>query len=120
VDVILGRKYATGYRQESKARLRRESGLRVSTGAFPCLKFDTAVRFVPPKWRIHFSERFDEERRTRREEAILSVSTVATIEPATRTPRERDELIRSLYAEHAGPLLAFTLGLTGGDRHRAE
>jgi RNA polymerase sigma-70 factor (ECF subfamily) len=57
---------------------------------------------------------------TRREEAILSASAVATIEPATRTPRDRDELIRSLYAEHAGPLLAFTLGLTGGDRHRAE
>lgn len=39
-----------------------------------------------------------------------------------RTPQSRDteELIRSLYAEHSGPLLAFTLGLTGGDRQRAE
>lgn len=31
-----------------------------------------------------------------------------------------DDLIRQLYAEHAGPLLAFVLRLTGGDRQRAE
>jgi RNA polymerase sigma-70 factor (ECF subfamily) len=35
-------------------------------------------------------------------------------------PDVHDELIRSLYREHSGPLLAFTLGLTGGDRQRAE
>jgi RNA polymerase sigma-70 factor (ECF subfamily) len=33
----------------------------------------------------------------------------------------RDEaLMRTLYAEHAGPLLTFVLRLTGGDRQRAE
>jgi RNA polymerase sigma-70 factor (ECF subfamily) len=31
-----------------------------------------------------------------------------------------EELVRSLYAEHGGALLAFVLGLTGGDRQRAE
>ncbi|MEH1100049.1 sigma-70 family RNA polymerase sigma factor [Micromonospora sp. CPCC 205561] len=31
-----------------------------------------------------------------------------------------DRLIRLLYAEHAGPLLAFVMRLTGGDRQRAE
>ncbi|MDT3399306.1 sigma-70 family RNA polymerase sigma factor [Streptomyces sp. B1866] len=31
-----------------------------------------------------------------------------------------DELMRVLYAEHAGPLLAFVLRLVAGDRHRAE
>jgi RNA polymerase sigma-70 factor, ECF subfamily len=31
-----------------------------------------------------------------------------------------DEVVRRLYAEHAGPLLAFVLRLTGGDWQRAE
>lgn len=31
-----------------------------------------------------------------------------------------DALMRALYEEHAGPLLAFVLRLVGGDRHRAE
>ena len=31
-----------------------------------------------------------------------------------------DDLVRALYAEHAGPLLGYVLRLTGGDRHRAE
>ncbi|MFC3505428.1 sigma-70 family RNA polymerase sigma factor [Micromonospora krabiensis] len=31
-----------------------------------------------------------------------------------------DQLVRQLYAEHAGPLLAFVMRLTGGDRQRAE
>ncbi|NJP33302.1 sigma-70 family RNA polymerase sigma factor [Micromonospora thermarum] len=31
-----------------------------------------------------------------------------------------DHLVRLLYAEHAGPLLAFVMRLTGGDRQRAE
>ncbi|WP_431047748.1 sigma-70 family RNA polymerase sigma factor [Streptomyces sp. P1-3] len=31
-----------------------------------------------------------------------------------------DELMRALYDEHAGPLLAFVLRLVAGDRHRAE
>ncbi|WP_323369017.1 MULTISPECIES: sigma-70 family RNA polymerase sigma factor [Streptomyces] len=38
---------------------------------------------------------------------------------ADRTSQE-DALIRALYDEHAGPLLAFVLRLVGGDRHRAE
>ncbi len=50
----------------------------------------------------------------------MPVSSAAVLEPHARTERERDELVRSLYTEHGGPLLAFTLGLTGGDRHRAE
>ncbi|GAB3146462.1 sigma-70 family RNA polymerase sigma factor [Micromonospora sonneratiae] len=36
------------------------------------------------------------------------------------TPAEADELIRSLYDSHAGPLLAFVVRLTGGDRQWAE
>ncbi|MEV5592799.1 MULTISPECIES: sigma-70 family RNA polymerase sigma factor [Streptomyces] len=31
-----------------------------------------------------------------------------------------EELMRALYEEHAGPLLAFVLRLVAGDRHRAE
>ncbi|MQA86115.1 MAG: sigma-70 family RNA polymerase sigma factor [Streptosporangiales bacterium] len=31
-----------------------------------------------------------------------------------------EQLIRALYAEHAGPLLGYVLRLTGGDRQRAE
>lgn len=31
-----------------------------------------------------------------------------------------EELMRVLYAEHAGPLFAFVLRLVAGDRHRAE
>ncbi|MGP3989691.1 sigma-70 family RNA polymerase sigma factor [Streptomyces sp. 3N207] len=31
-----------------------------------------------------------------------------------------DALMRALYEEHAGPLLAFVLRLVAGDRHRAE
>ncbi|MEV6107491.1 sigma-70 family RNA polymerase sigma factor [Streptomyces sp. NPDC051940] len=31
-----------------------------------------------------------------------------------------EELMRGLYAEHAGPLFAFVLRLVAGDRHRAE
>jgi RNA polymerase sigma-70 factor (ECF subfamily) len=50
-------------------------------------------------------------------------------EPFDPGPRERDvsvastlddDLVRALYAEHAGPLLGYVLRLTGGDRHRAE
>lgn len=31
-----------------------------------------------------------------------------------------EQLVRALYAEHAGPLLGYVLRLTGGDRQRAE
>jgi len=31
-----------------------------------------------------------------------------------------DELLRTLYAEHAGPLLGYVIKLTDGDRQRAE
>ncbi|UNO41764.1 sigma-70 family RNA polymerase sigma factor [Streptomyces sp. MST-110588] len=34
--------------------------------------------------------------------------------------RPDEELMRALYEEHAGPLLAFVLRLVAGDRHRAE
>jgi RNA polymerase sigma-70 factor (ECF subfamily) len=34
--------------------------------------------------------------------------------------RADDALMQALYAEHSGPLLAFVLRLTGGDRERAE
>jgi RNA polymerase sigma-70 factor (ECF subfamily) len=50
----------------------------------------------------------------------LAVSSVAPLDPEARALRHREDLFRSLYREHRGPLLAFTLGLTGGDRHRAE
>ncbi len=39
---------------------------------------------------------------------------------ASSSSSDDDSLIRMLYEEHAGPLLAFTLRLTGGDRQRAE
>src|SRR4051812_40534499 len=42
----------------------------------------------------------------------------ASDEPAST--EYADALMRTLYAEHAGPLLAFVLRLTGGDRQRAE
>ncbi|MFJ6700787.1 sigma-70 family RNA polymerase sigma factor [Streptomyces sp. NPDC091272] len=35
-------------------------------------------------------------------------------------PAPEEELMRSLYREHAGPLLAFVLRLVAGDRQRAE
>lgn len=50
-------------------------------------------------------------------------------EPLTRRIRSRsvektgttdEDLVRALYAEHAGPLLGYVLRLTGGDRQRAE
>lgn len=31
-----------------------------------------------------------------------------------------EDLVRQLYDEHAGPLMAYVLRLVGGDRHRAE
>ncbi len=31
-----------------------------------------------------------------------------------------EELVRGLYAQHAGPLLGYVVRLTDGDRHRAE
>jgi RNA polymerase sigma-70 factor (ECF subfamily) len=40
-----------------------------------------------------------------------------TREGASRT---REEVLTRLYAEHAAPLMAFVLRLTGGDRQRAE
>lgn len=51
-------------------------------------------------------------------------------EPGAETAREPyvaaagstldEEMVRALYAEHAGPLLGYVLRLTGGDRQRAE
>ncbi|MGC4878768.1 sigma-70 family RNA polymerase sigma factor [Micromonospora sp. DT43] len=38
----------------------------------------------------------------------------------TTEANHSDQLIRLLYAEHAGPLLMFVMRLTGGDRQRAE
>jgi RNA polymerase sigma-70 factor (ECF subfamily) len=35
-------------------------------------------------------------------------------------PTADEELLRSLYAEHGGPLLGYVLRLTGGDRQQAE
>lgn len=35
-------------------------------------------------------------------------------------PVTDEELVRTLYCEHAGPLLRYALHLTGGDRQRAE
>ncbi|MEV1147279.1 sigma-70 family RNA polymerase sigma factor [Micromonospora sp. NPDC049799] len=40
--------------------------------------------------------------------------------PPSTESSHSDQLIRLLYAEHAGPLLAFVMRLTGGDRQRAE
>ena len=41
--------------------------------------------------------------------------------PAPRSGTQPDEeLMRTLYREHAGPLLGYVLRLVAGDRHRAE
>jgi RNA polymerase sigma-70 factor (ECF subfamily) len=48
---------------------------------------------------------------------------VATAPPGRAAPDgdgPEDALLLMLYEEHAGPLLMFALGLTGGDRQRAE
>ncbi|MGH8774992.1 MAG: sigma-70 family RNA polymerase sigma factor [Jiangellaceae bacterium] len=37
-----------------------------------------------------------------------------------RAPVADEDLVRQLYDEHAGPLMAYVLRLVGGDRHRAE
>ena len=39
---------------------------------------------------------------------------------ASEMENHEDALVRTLYQEHAGPLLMFALRLTGGDRQRAE
>ena len=41
-------------------------------------------------------------------------------DPEAETWARDEALMRTLYAEHAGPLLTFVLRLTGGDRQRAE
>lgn len=51
-------------------------------------------------------------------------STVAGLEGATgratRGSASDEMLVRTLYAEHAGPLLRYAMHLTSGDRQRAE
>jgi RNA polymerase sigma-70 factor (ECF subfamily) len=42
------------------------------------------------------------------------------VSPPDRSVVADEELLRALWAEHAGPLLAYATRLTGGDRHRAE
>jgi RNA polymerase sigma-70 factor (ECF subfamily) len=44
----------------------------------------------------------------------------AAEDPEADTWARDEALMRTLYAEHAGPLLTFVLRLTGGDRQRAE
>ena len=39
---------------------------------------------------------------------------------SSRDPAADDELVRALYAEHAGPLFGYVLRLVRGDRQRAE
>ena len=39
---------------------------------------------------------------------------------SARGPASDEMLVRTLYAEHAGPLLRYALHLTSGDRQRAE
>ncbi|MEU1627810.1 sigma-70 family RNA polymerase sigma factor [Streptomyces sp. NPDC020096] len=48
--------------------------------------------------------------------------TLPSHEPRRSTdgPEPDEELMRTLYKEHAGPLLAYVLRLVAGDRHRAE
>ena len=45
---------------------------------------------------------------------------VAKFRRVTNVGVAGDELLRTLYAEHAGPLLGYVLRLTDGDRQRAE
>ena len=46
--------------------------------------------------------------------------SAASRDPEAETWARDEALMRTLYAEHAGPLLTFVLRLTGGDRQRAE
>jgi RNA polymerase sigma-70 factor (ECF subfamily) len=49
-----------------------------------------------------------------------AAGSAASGDPEAETWARDEALMRTLYAEHAGPLLTFVLRLTGGDRQRAE
>ena len=55
-------------------------------------------------------------------EVLVRDDAAVADEPPSRTRRHApdEHLMRALYQEHAGPLLAFVLRLVAGDRHRAE
>ncbi|MGW7005420.1 sigma-70 family RNA polymerase sigma factor [Streptomyces sp. NPDC054933] len=58
----------------------------------------------------------------REDAAVTDDRTLPSHEPRRSTdgPEPDEELMRTLYKEHAGPLLAYVLRLVAGDRHRAE
>jgi RNA polymerase sigma-70 factor, ECF subfamily len=56
----------------------------------------------------------------RKDAAVTDDRTFRSQDRDTAGPRPDEELMRALYKEHAGPLLAFVLRLVAGDRHRAE
>ncbi|WP_432096284.1 sigma-70 family RNA polymerase sigma factor [Streptomyces sp. bgisy100] len=66
----------------------------------------------------------DQEVRVRKDAAVVEHRPSRTRhraeKPRVGTPVPDEELMRALYREHAGPLLAYVLRLVAGDRHRAE
>jgi RNA polymerase sigma-70 factor (ECF subfamily) len=50
----------------------------------------------------------------------LSVAGIKVGRRSSDSATSDDGLVRTLYAEHAGPLLRYALHLTSGDRQRAE
>lgn len=65
----------------------------------------------------------DQEVRVRKDAAVTDDHPFRSrhARPAPRSGVQADEeLMRALYREHAGPLLAYVLRLVAGDRHRAE
>lgn len=80
--------------------------------------YDTAVPVMPGPERG-----LDQEVRVRKDAAVTDdhPSRSRHARPAPRPGDQADEeLMRALYREHAGPLLAYVLRLVAGDRHRAE
>ncbi|PGH50158.1 RNA polymerase subunit sigma [Streptomyces sp. Ru87] len=66
----------------------------------------------------------DREVRVRKDAAVADDRPARSRHRAERSRSEEpvpdDELMRVIYREHAGPLLAYVLRLVAGDRHRAE
>src|ERR1700683_1132613 len=63
------------------------------------------------------SERTDPGGRRRRFRGVAGQAGASG--RGTRGPASDEMLVRTLYAEHAGPLLRYALHLTSGDRQRA-
>lgn len=59
-------------------------------------------------------------RRKDRDDAPVTPGTARSFQTGPSAKSHEENLVRTLYEEHARPLLMFVLRLTGGDRQRAE